>query len=137
MAAKEMMPENEWTHFYPVYINKRKTLKEGRKVGLHDACDFPTEDDIHRVVRDELKLPCLAEPEKMYSRDYTLKGRVRVALWDASGNQLHPDIPNRMALWRHVASRIPLLKNRKGAGGGGKKGGKKGKKGKKNKKKKK
>merc|ERR1711991_13767 len=118
----EHMEQDRWTIFYPAYIDKKKTIPEGRRVAKASCCENPLPSEIMEVC-DYLNLPAVLEADKCYPRDILARGRVRVMIKKADGNPVHLSINNRMKLWRVAAELIPKLQTRAsgsgGSGGGG------------------
>jgi hypothetical protein len=54
------MDVSRWVVIYPVYINSKKTLAEGRRISTSKACDNPTVVEISDCCQ-YLKLPCAIE----------------------------------------------------------------------------
>jgi len=102
--------ESKWICIYPVYINSKKTMKEGRRLPKSQAVDNPTASEIAEVCR-QLGFLVKLEGEKSYSRDFLLKGRVRVQL-KVDGNPVNALIPSRKSLMKKVAIQIPKLPQR-------------------------
>ena len=50
----------KWIVFYPIYINSKKTVAEGRRISLTNACENPTCVEISDCC-GHLKLPCAIE----------------------------------------------------------------------------
>ena len=50
----------KWIVLYPVYINSKKTIAEGRRIGLSKACENPTCAEIGDCC-SHLKLPFAIE----------------------------------------------------------------------------
>lgn len=50
----------KWVVFYPIYINSKKTLAEGRRINASKACENPTCTEIYDCCA-HLKLPCAIE----------------------------------------------------------------------------
>lgn len=42
MDTSELPNLKKWIVMYPVYINSKKTMAEGRRIGLAKACENPT-----------------------------------------------------------------------------------------------
>lgn len=97
---------SRWVIIYPVYINSKKTLAEGRRIGVSQACENPTPAEIGDCCT-HLKLNHALELEKAYSRDATQKGRVRVQLKKDDGSLVNSDIPSRKILMLKVAELVP------------------------------
>ena len=106
--AKTSLEAKRWNVVYPVYINKHKTVAEGRKIAVHYCCDIPTVTEIAQVLAS-LGLPhlvevivfdifysflCVSQHDKAYSRDFMQLGCVRVQL-KQGGVPIKPEFPNR------------------------------------------
>ena len=50
----------KWIVLYPIYINSKKTIAEGRRISVSKACENPTCVEIHDCCI-HLKLPCAIE----------------------------------------------------------------------------
>ncbi|CAA3008689.1 signal recognition particle 19 kDa [Olea europaea subsp. europaea] len=81
----------KWVVFYPIYINSKKTIAEGRRININKACENPTYAEIYDCC-SHLKLPCAIESEKAYPRDFMQRGRVRVQLKREDGSLYNPTI---------------------------------------------
>ncbi|XP_051114599.1 signal recognition particle 19 kDa protein-like isoform X1 [Andrographis paniculata] len=81
----------KWIVLYPIYINTKKTLAEGRRINASKACENPTCAEIYDCCT-HLKLPSAIESEKAYPRDFMQRGRVRVLLKREDGSLYNPAI---------------------------------------------
>ncbi|XWS19946.1 hypothetical protein CRYUN_Cryun31cG0059300 [Craigia yunnanensis] len=81
----------KWVVFYPVYINSKKTVAEGRRISLTKACENPSCVEIAECC-SHLKLANAIEIDKAYPRDFMQRGRVRVQLRKEDGTLYNPDI---------------------------------------------
>ncbi|CAA7403980.1 unnamed protein product [Spirodela intermedia] len=95
-----------WIVVYPVYINSKKTLAEGRRIGVSQACENPTCIEIGDCC-GYLKLPFVIEIDKAYPRDFMQRGRVRVLLKKEDGSLINPDINSRKQLMIKVGELVP------------------------------
>ncbi|BBN05542.1 signal recognition particle subunit SRP19 [Marchantia polymorpha subsp. ruderalis] len=102
---------SRWVVFYPIYINSKKTLAEGRRISTSAGVENPNVEEIHDCC-NYLKLPCLVEPHKAYSRDFMQRGRVRVQLKHEDGTLVNPAISSRKALMLKVAELVPKHQGR-------------------------
>ncbi|KAJ9178400.1 hypothetical protein P3X46_010286 [Hevea brasiliensis] len=107
----EMMDGNmpnikKWVVLYPVYINSKKTIAEGRRISVTKACENPTCAEIGDCC-SHLKLPFAIEIDKAYPRDFMQIGRVRVLLKKDDGTFYNPAIPTRKQLMLRVAELVP------------------------------
>ncbi|EYU31696.1 hypothetical protein ABFS82_14G052200 [Erythranthe guttata] len=96
----------KWVVFYPIYINSKKTLAEGRRINAAKACENPTCAEIYDCC-NHLKLPCAIEREKAYPRDFMQIGRVRVMLKREDGTLCNPAVSSRKQLMNQVAELVP------------------------------
>lgn len=131
--------ESRWTCIYPLYMNSRKTLVQGRRIPKEKAVDSPTSQEIYDILVN-VGLKAKIEKHKMHpldpNRDANAQGRVRVQLRNENGSLLNEKFPNRRAVMLYACEMIPKLKSRQGgvagssqagasAGGGGGKANKK------------
>jgi signal recognition particle subunit SRP19 len=105
------MDVSRWVVIYPVYINSKKTLAEGRRISTSKACDNPTVVEISDCCQ-YLKLPCAIELDKVYSRDNMQRGRVRVQLKREDKSLVNPAVPSRKVLLMRVAELVGKLQSR-------------------------
>lgn len=58
----QIEPSNikKWNIIYPVYINSKKTVAEGRRISTANACENPTCVEISDCC-NYLKIPCVIE----------------------------------------------------------------------------
>ncbi|BAU01720.1 signal recognition particle 19 kDa protein [Vigna umbellata] len=96
----------KWIVMYPVYINSKKTMAEGRRIAVAKACENPTCAEIGDCC-SYLKLPFAIEIDKAYPRDFMQRGRVRVLLKTEDGTLINPSISSRKQLMLRVAEMVP------------------------------
>ncbi|CAI0379950.1 unnamed protein product [Linum tenue] len=96
----------KWIVLYPVYINSKKTIADGRRIGAQKACENPTCIEIADCCK-HLSLRYAIEPDKAYPRDFMQRGRVRVLLKREDGTPYNPSIPTRKELMLRVAELVP------------------------------
>ncbi|TYI24407.1 hypothetical protein ES332_A06G231800v1 [Gossypium tomentosum] len=96
----------KWVVFYPVYINSKKTVAEGRRISLAKACENPTCAEIADCC-NHLKVPNAIEIDKAYPRDFMQRGSVRVQLKKEDGTLWNPAISSRKQLMLQVAELVP------------------------------
>lgn len=138
---KQNSDTERWICIYPAYINRKRTLAEGRKIPKQKAVDNPTCKEIDDVL-STTGLPYIFE-NKLYprekSKEFNVRGRARVQIKKDDGTPLNADFPSRESVMIHLGTLIPRLKSRSGkqassdhqksdanTSGGGKKKGKKG-----------
>lgn len=98
---------------WPNNINSKKTIQNGRRVGLEDACENPIVQEMSEVCQ-YLRLTHIIEPYKALPRDLVAyPGRLKVQLLDAQSEPANPEVPNRKALMRKMGQLIPRLTIRK------------------------
>jgi len=56
----ETVNVKRWTVFHPVYINSKKTVAQGRRIGIGNACENPTCAEVADCC-SHLKLPSAIE----------------------------------------------------------------------------
>lgn len=99
---------------WPVYIDAKKTLKDGRRLPARFCVEFPQMHEIKEVL-EHLEFEHVYE-EKAYPRDLTQYGRFRVELKDArTGEPKVEGITSRRELLLRICELIPGLKTRKEA----------------------
>ncbi|KAL6909799.1 hypothetical protein ACP4OV_001458 [Aristida adscensionis] len=81
----------KWNVIYPVYLNSKKTVAEGRRIAASKACPDPTCIEIADCC-SHLKIPHAIELDKAYPRDFFQVGRVRVQLKKDDGSPVNPAI---------------------------------------------
>lgn len=107
------MDDSKFVVVWPSNFNSRKTIKNGRRVGLSDSCEDPIVQEMSEVCQ-YLKLRHVIEPYKALPRDLTAyPGRLRVELYDAEGKAIHDEVSSRSDLMRKMGTLIPKLNIRK------------------------
>ncbi|KAL8266667.1 hypothetical protein R6Q59_004011 [Mikania micrantha] len=95
-----------WNILYPVYINSKKTVAEGRRIPASKACENPTPLEIGDCC-GHLKIPFAIESDNAYSRDFMQVGRVRVMLTRSDGSLHNPLISSKKQLMLRIAELVP------------------------------
>uniref|UniRef100_A0A671UPP8 Signal recognition particle 19 kDa protein n=1 Tax=Sparus aurata TaxID=8175 RepID=A0A671UPP8_SPAAU len=124
---------------YPIYINNKKTLAEGRRIPYEKGVDNPSCAEI-RDVLTAAGLNVYVENKmhpREWNRDVQFRGRVRVQVKQADGSLCQDKFTSRKDVMFYVAEMIPKLKTRTQKSGGGDTSSQQGEGGKKSKKKKK
>ncbi|CAJ1952922.1 unnamed protein product [Sphenostylis stenocarpa] len=106
MDATDLPNIKKWIVMYPIYINSKKTMAEGRRIVVAKACENPTCAEIGDCC-SYLKLPFAIEIDKAYPRDFMQRGRVRVLLKKEDGTLYNPSISSRKQLMLRVAEMVP------------------------------
>ncbi|XP_028313788.1 signal recognition particle 19 kDa protein isoform X2 [Gouania willdenowi] len=107
---------------YPVYINSKKTLAEGRRIPSEKAVENPSCAEIKDVLTAagmNVYVENKIHPRE-WNRDVTFRGRVRVQLKNTDGALCQDKFTSRKDVMLYVAEMIPRLKTRtvkSGAGG--------------------
>ncbi|KAJ3692982.1 hypothetical protein LUZ60_012077 [Juncus effusus] len=96
----------KWKVIYPVYMNSKKTIAEGRRISAAKACENPTCMEISDCCT-YLKIPHAVEVDKAYPRDFMQIGRVRVQLKRDDGSFWNPAITSKKALMVQIAELVP------------------------------
>ncbi|WOL16350.1 signal recognition particle 19 kDa protein-like [Canna indica] len=102
----ESLNLKKWNIIYPVYINTKKTVAEGRRISTTKACENPTCIEIGDCC-NYLKIPFAVELDKAYPRDFMQRGRIRFQLKKEDGSLLNPEIGSKKQLMLRVAELIP------------------------------
>ncbi|KAG2606201.1 signal recognition particle 19 kDa protein-like [Panicum virgatum] len=96
----------KWNVIYPVYLNSKKTVAEGRRIATSKACPDPTCIEIADCC-SHLKIPHAIELDKAYPRDFFQVGRVRVQLKKDDGSPVNPAIKTKKQLMIQIAELVP------------------------------
>ncbi|XP_051200241.1 signal recognition particle 19 kDa protein isoform X1 [Lolium perenne] len=96
----------KWKIIYPVYLNSKKTVAEGRRIAAAKACPDPTCIEIADSCAF-LKIPRAIELDKAYPRDFFQVGRVRVQLTNDDGSPVNPAIRTKKQLMIQIAELVP------------------------------
>jgi signal recognition particle subunit SRP19 len=90
---------------YPSYLDSRKTIKLGRRIGAEKAVDCPTVLDVSQGLQS-MQIRHVLQPYKGYSRDISCQ-------WENPGRVL-VDVSNwkKRDLLLELASRVPTLPDR-------------------------
>eukprot|EP00316_Scyphosphaera_apsteinii_P009299 CAMPEP_0119299520 /NCGR_PEP_ID=MMETSP1333-20130426/1601_1 /TAXON_ID=418940 /ORGANISM="Scyphosphaera apsteinii, Strain RCC1455" /LENGTH=239 /DNA_ID=CAMNT_0007300973 /DNA_START=55 /DNA_END=774 /DNA_ORIENTATION=+ len=119
--AFDEYPHDKRIIIYPIYINSKATLAEGRRIATKYCVEQPTLPEILDVLQ-HLGFEAQLE-DKLYPRNAFQRGRVRVLLKDPLTGEPHiSDITSRKALLQKIGEMIPNLKSRKEGGKAGKSG---------------
>ncbi|KAG2466946.1 signal recognition particle 19 kDa protein [Polypterus senegalus] len=130
---------NQSVCIYPVYINSKKTIAEGRRIAAEKAVENPTCSEIHNVL-GAAGMNAVCENKlhpREWNRDWQFRGRVRVQLKKEDGSLCNEQFSSRKELMLYVAEMIPKLKSRTQKSGTGEQNSQQSDGSKKNKKKKK
>ncbi|CAJ1329038.1 unnamed protein product [Effrenium voratum] len=111
MSRPGGMDISKWNIIYPNYINSKKTVQEGRRVGLEKACEHPRAFEMAEVC-EYLKIPHVCEPDKAYPRDWLIRGRVRILLKTPEGAFTHPEIHTKKDVMCKMGELIPKPSSR-------------------------
>ncbi|KAG5190150.1 signal recognition particle, SRP19 subunit [Tribonema minus] len=103
---------SKWIVVWPNYIDKAKTIAQGRRVAKEFACDIPIVIELGAICQ-AFNLWYALEPFKGYPREPYVLGRVRVRVTMPDGTPAHPDIPDKVALLKKMGTLIPNLHIRK------------------------
>ncbi|CAL5434807.1 unnamed protein product [Camellia sinensis] len=87
----------KWIILYPIYINSKKTIAEGRRISTSKACENPTCAEIVLI-------------RHAYPRDFMQQGRVRVLLKNEDGTFSNPAISSKLiSIGKQLMLRIAEL----------------------------
>ncbi|XP_058763031.1 signal recognition particle 19 kDa protein-like [Vicia villosa] len=102
----ELSTIKKWIILYPVYINSKKTVTEGRRISVSKACENPTCVEIGDCC-SFLKLPFAIEIDKACPRDFMPRGDLKVLLKREDGTLCNSSISSRKQLMLRVAEMVP------------------------------
>ncbi|XP_043287921.1 signal recognition particle 19 kDa protein [Venturia canescens] len=114
--SKKHSDRERWVCIYPIYLNSKRTLAEGRKLSKDKCVENPT----HQEIRDVLIAAGLkvGVENKLHpkerSKEVLYRGRIRVQLKNDDGTPVHSSFPTRDSILLHLGTTIPNLKTRQG-----------------------
>mmetsp|Transcript_40225 Transcript_40225/g.87943 ORF Transcript_40225/g.87943 Transcript_40225/m.87943 type:complete len:153 (-) Transcript_40225:77-535(-) len=111
MADSDELDTSRWNILYPNYINSKKTVQEGRRIGIAKAAEHPHAAEMAEIC-EFLKIPHVLEMDKAYPRDWQIRGRVRILLKTPEGAFTHPEIHTKKQVMEKMGELIPKLKTR-------------------------
>ncbi|KAI6182341.1 hypothetical protein M3Y97_00369800 [Aphelenchoides bicaudatus] len=115
VKTKPYSDTQRWVCVYPVYLNSKRTLENGRRIPKDKAVEDPTVGEIVDILK-HAGLNCLLEKGKMHPRDQirepNFQGRIRVQLKNDDGSFCNEDFQTRKRLLLYTAEMIPKLKTR-------------------------
>jgi signal recognition particle subunit SRP19 len=100
----------KWQILYPNYIDSTKNLFMGRRIAVANGVEHPNVREMADVC-EVLKIPCVIE-DKSYSRDWLVRGRVRVMLKNPDGTFVHNEVQTKKQIMLKMSELIPKLKHR-------------------------
>lgn len=87
---------------YPVYFDKNRSRKEGRRVGIEQAVENPLAREIVNAC-GRLRLETLFEPTKIHPKDWANPGRVKIRIKGGTNSSIKNStshIYDTLACWR-------------------------------------
>ncbi|KNB42213.1 hypothetical protein JH06_4201 [Blastocystis sp. subtype 4] len=104
---------------YPSYVDKERSIKDGRRVKVECACmivtgtvnnigENPSTMDVMNACT-KLGLDCLLEP-KRYPKAWWVFGRCRIRLHNPDGSPCNTTINSRKELFHAIGKMIPLVR---------------------------
>ncbi|GAU94298.1 hypothetical protein RvY_06097 [Ramazzottius varieornatus] len=101
----------KWKVIYPVYLNGKKTVVEGRRLKREKCVDNPTVEEIKSIL-ENAGLRVVVE-RKFHPREYMKdQGRVRVQLKNDLNKLINPNFPHKLAVLHYLGETFPKLKGR-------------------------
>ncbi|XP_003742609.1 signal recognition particle 19 kDa protein [Galendromus occidentalis] len=99
-----------WIHVFPIYLNKNKTVAEGRRVPKEVAVEDPITREIV-IALQQKGFDLFVEGYKVHPREVDkenvlMRSRVRVHFRDDNGKPIHPEFPNKRKLFRMICESI-------------------------------
>jgi signal recognition particle subunit SRP19 len=83
---------------YPVYFDKNRSRKEGRRVGIEQAVENPMAREIVNAC-GRLRLETLFEPAKTHPKDWANPGRVKIKLKGGNNSTIKNSMSPSLALY--------------------------------------
>ncbi|XP_075857703.1 signal recognition particle 19 kDa protein-like [Microcebus murinus] len=115
VAIWSLADQDRFICTYPAYLNKKKTITEGRQIPISKADENPTATEIQDIC-SAVGLNVFLEKNKMYSREWNrdvqYKGRVRVQLKQEDGSLCLVQFLSHKSVMLYAAEMIPRLKTR-------------------------
>ncbi|XP_064645308.1 signal recognition particle 19 kDa protein-like [Lineus longissimus] len=110
-----------WVCIYPVYINSKRTVAEGRRIPKDKSIENPTYSEMRDVLANAgltIGVENKVHPREQDPRDGRFRGRIRIQLREDDGTLKNENFPNRRSIMLHLGETIPKLKSRQQGGGG-------------------
>jgi len=113
MPTKKHSDHERWVHIYPIYLNKNKTVAEGRRVPKEIAVEDPIAREIV-IALQEKGYDLFVEGYKVHPREVDkenvlMRSRVRVQFRNDDGKPVNPQYPTKRALFRMLCESIGAL----------------------------
>jgi signal recognition particle subunit SRP19 len=112
-AAKDESKYKDFQCIYPVYFDKSRSRKEGRRVGIEGAVENPLAREIVAAC-GRLRLETLFEPQKLHPKDWANPGRVKIKLKGGQNSSIKNSmcffhLPLLEALYTNCQTRAPSI----------------------------
>uniref|UniRef100_A0A5F9C4E3 Signal recognition particle 19 kDa protein n=1 Tax=Oryctolagus cuniculus TaxID=9986 RepID=A0A5F9C4E3_RABIT len=120
--VQSLADQDRFMCIYPVYLNNKKTIAEGRWIPISKAVENPTATELQDVLCSAVGLHVFLEKNKMYSRernrDVQYRGRAQVQLSQEDGSLYLVQFPSCKSVMLYAAEMTPNLKTRAQKAGG-------------------
>ncbi|XP_003740095.1 signal recognition particle 19 kDa protein [Galendromus occidentalis] len=102
-----------WIHVFPIYLNKNKTVAEGRRVPKEVAVEDPITREIV-IALQQKGFDLFVEGYKVHPREVDkenvlMRSRVRVHFKDDNGKPINSEFPNKRKLFKMICEFISGL----------------------------
>ena len=87
---------------YPVYFDKNRSRKEGRRVGIDQAVENPLAREIVTAC-GKLRLETLFEPTKIHPKDWANPGRVKIKIKGGMNSSIKNSTSRNFDTWLLMA----------------------------------
>jgi len=107
--------EERWIQIYPLYINKNKTVAEGRRASKEQAVEDPYIGEMAHVLQTagfKIFIENKVHPREVDKENVLLRCRVRVHLRNDDGTPIIEAYPNKKAVLKLLCDTIPTLDSR-------------------------
>jgi signal recognition particle subunit SRP19 len=96
-SAADESKYKDFQCIYPIYFDRNRTRKEGRRVGIEGAVENPLAREIVAAC-GRLHLETLFEPTKIHPKDWANPGRVKVKLKGGQNTAIKNSTPSLLFL---------------------------------------
>ncbi|OQR73207.1 signal recognition particle 19 kDa protein-like [Tropilaelaps mercedesae] len=113
LPGKKHSDHERWIHIYPIYLNKNKTVAEGRRVSKKIAVEDPIAREIV-IALQEKGFNLFVESYKVHPREVDkenmlMRSRVRAQFRNDDGKPVNSEYPTKRALFRMLCESIGAL----------------------------
>jgi signal recognition particle subunit SRP19 len=107
--------EERWIQVYPLYINKSKTVAEGRRVNKEMAVEDPYIGEMAHVLQTngfKIFIENKVHPREQDKENVLRRCRLRIHLRNDDGSPVNASFPNKKSIYKLLCDTIPTLESR-------------------------